>query len=132
MDLIEIEFEIVVLAEDIALYPCEGSAIFSVYAMPLVFIFERVRTEAADEILLFYGDAGVDGFEDFDAGEDEKDANFRLVGVVGGVTAKGGARAAVGDDCGNGTELRGGAAVEGGGEGEVYSFHVFVGGCRWM
>ena len=30
VDLIEIEFEIVVLTEDIALYPCEGTAIFSV------------------------------------------------------------------------------------------------------
>ena len=100
--------------------------------MPLVFIFEGVGTEAADIVLLFDGDAGVDGFEDFDAGEDEKDTNLRLVGVVGGVTAKGRAGAAVGDDCGNGSELRGGAAVEGGGEGEVYSFHFFVGGCRWM
>ena len=102
--------------------------------MPLVFVFERVGTEAANEILIFDRDAGIDGFEDFDAGEDEKDTNFRLVGVVGGVTAKGGAGAAVGDDCGNGTELRRSAAVEGGGEGEVYSFHVFlcfVGGCRW-
>ena len=100
--------------------------------MPLVFIFEGVGTEAADEILLFNRYAGVDGFEDFDACEDEKDTNLRLVGVVGGVTAKGRAGAAVGDDCGNGSELRGGAAVEGGGEGEVYSFHFFVGGCRWM
>ena len=102
--------------------------------MPLVLFFERVgtETETANEILLFNRDAGVDGFEDFDAGEDEKDTNLRLVGVVGGVTAKGRAGAAVGDDCGNGSELRGGAAVEGGGEGEVYSFHFFVGGCRWM
>ena len=99
--------------------------------MPFVFIFEGVRTETANEILLFYGDAGVDGFEDFDAGEDEKDTNFRLVGVVGGVTAKGRAGATVGDDCGNGTELRGSAAVEGGGGGGVYSFLFFlVGGCR--
>ena len=30
VDLIEIEFEIVVLAEDIALDPCEGAAVFSV------------------------------------------------------------------------------------------------------
>ena len=100
--------------------------------MPLVFVFEGVGTEAADEILLFNRDARIDGFEDFDAGEDEKDTNFRLVGVVGGVTAKGRSGAAVGDNCVNGTELRGGAAVEGGGEGEVYSFHFFVGGCRWM
>ena len=100
--------------------------------MPLVFVFEGVGTEAADVVLLFNRDAGVDGFEDFDAGEDEKDTNFRLVGVVGGVTAKGRSGAAVGDDCGNGTELRGSAAVEGGGEGEVYSFHFFVGGCRGL
>ena len=73
--------------------------------MPLVLFFERVGTEAADEILLFNRYAGVDGFEDFDTGEDEKDTNFRLVGVVGGVTAKGRAGAAVGNDCGNGTEL---------------------------
>ena len=125
VDLIEIEFEVVVITEDIALDPCEGAAVFSVYAMPLVFIFEGVGTEATNIILLFNRDAGIDGFEDFDAGEDEKDTNFRLVGVVGGVTAKGRASAAVGDDCGNGTELRGGAAVEGGGEGEVYSFHFF-------
>ena len=72
--------------------------------MPLVFVFEGVGTEAANVVLLFNRDAGVDGFEDFDACEDEKDTNFRLVGVVGGVTAKGRARAAVGDDCGNGTE----------------------------
>lgn len=44
MDLIEIEFEIVVLTEDIVLDPCESAAVFSVYAMPLVFIFERVGT----------------------------------------------------------------------------------------
>ena len=100
--------------------------------MPLVFIFEGVGTEAADIVLLFDGDAGVDGFEDFDAGEDEEDTNLRLVGDEGSVTAKGRSGAAVGDNCGNGTELRGGAAVEGGGEGEVYSFHFFVGGCRWM
>ena len=102
--------------------------------MPFVFVFERVGTEAANIVLLFDRNAGVDGFENFDAGEDEKDTDLRLVGVVGGVTAKGRASAAVGDDCGNGTELRGGAAVEGGGEGEVYSFHVFldfVGVCRW-
>ena len=97
--------------------------------MPLVLVFEGVGTEAADEILLFNRDAGGDGFEDFDACEDEKDTNFRLVGVVGGVTAKGGASAAVGNYCGYGTELRGGAAVEGGGEGEVYSFHFF---CRGL
>ena len=30
VDLIEIEFEIVVITEDIALYPCEGAAVFSV------------------------------------------------------------------------------------------------------
>ena len=30
VDLIDIEFEIVVLTEDIALYPCEGATIFSV------------------------------------------------------------------------------------------------------
>ena len=30
VDLIEIEFEIVVMSEDIALYPCEGAAVFSV------------------------------------------------------------------------------------------------------
>ena len=30
VDLIEIEFEVVVITEDIALYPCEGSAVFSV------------------------------------------------------------------------------------------------------
>ena len=85
--------------------------------MPLVFVFEGVRTEAADEILLCDRDAGVDGFEDFDAGEDEEDTNLRLVGVVGSVTAKGRASAAVGNDCGNGAELRGGAAVEGRWEG---------------
>lgn len=94
--------------------------------MPFVFIFEGVGTEAANIVLLFYGDARIDGFEDFYAGEDEKDTDLRLVGVIGGVTAKGRASAAVGDDCGNGTELRGGAAVEGGGEGEVYSFHFFL------
>ena len=44
VDLIEIEFEIVALTENIALDPCEGAAVFSVYAMPLVFIFERVGT----------------------------------------------------------------------------------------
>ena len=44
VDLIEIEFEIVVLTEDIVLDPCESAAVFSVYAMPLVFIFERVGT----------------------------------------------------------------------------------------
>ena len=117
MDLIEIELEVVVLTEDIALDPCEGAAVFSVYAMPLVFIFERVWTEAADEILLFNRDTGVDGFEDFDACEDEKDTNLRLVGIVGSVTAKGRSCAAVGNDCGNGAELRGGAAVEGRWEG---------------
>ena len=30
VDLIEIEFEVVVITEDIALYPCEGAAVFSV------------------------------------------------------------------------------------------------------
>ena len=44
--------------------------------MPFVFIFEGVGTEAANEILLFDRDAGIDGFEDFDAGEDEKDTNL--------------------------------------------------------
>ena len=44
--------------------------------MPLVLFFERVGTEAADEILLFNRDARIDGFEDFDAGEDEKDTNL--------------------------------------------------------
>ena len=83
--------------------------------MPLVLVFEGVRTETANVVLLFNRDAGIDGFEDFDASEDEKDTNLRLVGVVGGVTAKGRASAAVGDDCGNSTELRGSAAVEGGG-----------------
>ena len=73
--------------------------------MELVFVFEGVGTEATDIVLLVDGDAGVDGFEDFDAGENEKDTNLRLVGVVGGVTAKGRASAAVGDDCGNGSEL---------------------------
>ena len=97
--------------------------------MPLVFIFEGVGTEAADIILLFYGDARVDGFEDFDAGEDEKDTNFRLVGVVGGVTAKGRAGAAVGDDCGNGTELRGSAAVEA--DGFDYFLYWILVGCPY-
>ena len=30
VDLIEIEFEIVVMSEDVALYPCEGTAVFYV------------------------------------------------------------------------------------------------------
>ena len=76
--------------------------------------------------MLFHRNARVDGFNDLNTSKNEKHTHLRLVWVVGGITTKGRARTAVGNDCGNGAELRGGAAVEGGGEGKVYSFHFFL------
>ena len=67
--------------------------------------------------MLFHRNARVDGFNDLNTSKNEKHTHLRLVWIVGSVTAKGRSCAAVGNDCGNGAELRGGAAVEGRWEG---------------
>ena len=126
MDLVEIELEIVVDAEDIALDPRNGTAALAIYAMPFVFVFERVRTESANVILLFDGNGRIDGRHHLYASEDKEYAHLGLEGVEDAETAQGSTLATFGNDRGNGTELGGGAAVVGVGEGEIYIFHCFL------
>ena len=125
MDLVEIELEIIVDSKYITLDPRNGTAALAIYAMPFVFVFERVRTESASVILLFNGNGRIDGRHNLYAGEDKEYAHLGLEGVEDAETAQGSTLATFGNDGGNGAELGGGAAVVGGGEGEIYIFHCF-------
>ena len=81
--------------------------------MPFVFVFERVRTESADVILLFDWNGRIDGRHHLYASEDKEYAYLGLEGIEDAETAHGSTLATFGNDRGNGAELGGSAAVVG-------------------